>query len=161
MDEFFKGCRKIGVLIASAAAVSCSSFTEPNRTSEESHSSQRATNPDGTPIQTNGNAPKEILMRFAIDEQGFATDEQVKAQIKRFSMSGFRGWDQWSVWVGLDQGGTLSAMGLEEEKLKEPSSGMGGRINWNDWRISPSYRLKLTHDYAFPENTHISFQKVD
>jgi hypothetical protein len=161
MDELFHGFRKIGVLVVSAAAVSCSAFTEPNRSSEEFHSSQRAKNPEGTEIQTNRNAPKEILMRFTIDEQGFAPDEQVKAQIKKFSMSGFRGWDQWSVWVGLDEAGTLKAMGLEEEKLKEHETLGGGRIDWNTWRISPSYRLTLTHDYAFPENTHISFKKVE
>ncbi len=78
-------------------------------------------------------------------------------------MSEFSGWNQdggGTVWVRTDQIETLKALGLEVANLKEPSSGFGGRLNWKSWRISPSYRLQLEYDYAFPEKMHISFPKV-
>jgi hypothetical protein len=149
------------------------SFTEPNgSSSENSHPSSaepiakvpRPTDPHGKEIPPRGHAPKELLIEFKINEDGLATDEQVEAQLKIFSISEFSGWNQndgWSVWLAVDQIGALKKLGLVEAQLKEPSSGFGGRINWESWQISPSYRLQLTYDFALRENTRISFPKAN
>ncbi len=124
----------------------------------------RPTPRDGKEIKMRRYAPKELLIKFAVDEQGLATDEQVESQLKIFSMSEFSGWNQsdgWSAKVAVDQIEALKALGLDQAQLKKPSGGYGGRINWKSWQISPSHRLKLTYDYALRGDTWISFPKAN
>ena len=107
MGEYFNGWRwKIGVVaLVVVLALTCNFWTQPNgSSSENSHPSPqvvepiakkvRPTDPDGKEIPAIGNAPKEILIGFTIDEHGLATDEQVDAQMRNFSMSEFGGWNK-------------------------------------------------------------------
>ena len=175
MPELFKGW--VGTLVLLVIAASLCDFclhsppkTVPNanakldvpRAAKGPWLEPRPTHPLGHEIHGAGNASKDILIGFSIDEHGLTTDEQVEAQTRHFSMSEVGGWTQgcgWSITLPLSRSEVLKAMGTDESQLQHSLVSASNSWRGESRRISASHRMLFEFWCDIPSRTRISFPR--